>query len=181
MNRFLIFSLLLLFGFAPAKLVKTKVADGVTVSIPEGFYAMSQDDIAQRFPSVRAPLGAYTDQNRVVDFSANISATQWPDADLEVARQFFKSGLMNLYDKVDVIEEGIHVVNKKKYIFFEFESYVRGNKRQLGDEDPIYKYTYIQYLVQPKRTLVFTFSCPKDQRQDWQETARLMMKTVKVK
>ena len=101
------------------------------------FYAMSQDDIAQRFPSVRAPLGAYTDQNRVVDFSANISATQWPDADLEVARQFFKSGLMNLYDKVDAIEEGIHVVNKKKYIFFEFESYVRGNKRQLGDEDPI--------------------------------------------
>jgi hypothetical protein len=181
MNRFWIISLLLLFGFAPAKLVKTKVADGITVSLPADFYAMAPDDIAQRFPSVRAPLGAYTNQDRVVDFSANISATQWPDGDQEVARQFFKAGLMNLYDKVEVIEEGIQVINKKKYIFFEFESYVRGNKAQLGNEDPILKYTYIQYLVQPKRTLVFTFSCPKDQRQDWQETARQIMKSVKVK
>ena len=181
MSRVWIFFLFLIFGFTPVKLVKTKIADGITVSLPGDFYAMPPDDVAQRFPSVRAPLGAYTNQDRVVDFSVNISATQWPDADLEIARQFFKSGLMNLYDKVDVIEEGIHVVNKKKYIFFEFESYVRGNKRQLGDEDPILKYTYIQYLVQPRRTLVFTFSCPKDQRQDWQETARQIMKTVKVK
>ena len=181
MNRLWLFFLFIIYGFAPVKLVKTRVADGVTVSLPADFYAMPPDDVAQRFPSVRAPLGAYTNQDRVVDFSANISATQWPDADLEIARQFFKSGLMNLYDKVEVIEEGVHIVNKKKYIFFEFESYVRGNKRQIGDEDPILKYTYIQYLVQPKRTLVFTFSCPKAQRDDWQETARLMMKSVKVK
>ena len=181
MSRFWIVSLFLLFGFTPAKLVKTKMADGITVSLPADFYPMPPDDIAQRFPSVRAPLGAYTNQDRVVDFSANISATQWPDGDLEVARQFFKAGLINLYDKVDVIEEGIHEVNKKKYIFFEFESYVRGNKAQLGNEDPILKYTYIQYLVQPKRTLVFTFSSPRAQREDWQETARLMMKSVKVK
>ena len=181
MNRFWIISLFLLFGFSPVKLVKTKIADGITVSLPADFYAMPPDDVAQRFPSVRAPLGAYTNPDRVIDFSVNVSATQWPDADLEIARQFFKSGLMNLYDKVEVIEEGIHEVNKKKYIFFEFESYVRGNKRQLGDEDPILKYTYIQYLVQPKRTLVFTFSCPKDQRQDWQEATRQMMKSVKVK
>ena len=103
------------------------------------------------------------------------------DVDLDVARQFFKAGLMNLYDKVDIIAEGIHVVNKKKYIFFEFESYVKGNKRQLGSDDPIFRYTYIQYLVQPKRTLVFTFTSPKDQREEWQGIARAMMRSVKVK
>lgn len=181
MNRFWTIFLFLLFGFTTAKLVKTKMADGIRVSIPSDFYPMSPDDIAQRFPSVRAPLGAYTNQDRVVDFSANISATQWPDADLDVARQFFKAGLINLYDKIEVIEEGIHEVNKKKYIFFEFESYVKGSKREPGSEDPILKYTYIQYLVQTKRTLVFTFSCPKNQKDDWQGTARLMMKSVKVK
>jgi hypothetical protein len=181
MNRLWVIFIVLFFGFSAVKLVKTKLSDGITVSLPPNFYPMTPDDIAQRFPSVRAPLGAYTNQDRVVDFSANISATQWPDADLEVARQFFKAGLMNLYDKVDIIEEGIHVVGKKKYIFFEFESYVKGSKRQLGNEDPVLKYTYIQYLVQPKKTLVFTFSCPKEQREDWQETARLIMKSVKVK
>src|SRR5258708_5074959 len=156
MNKAWIFFLFLIFGFTPVKLVKTKMGDGVTVSLPTDFYPMSATDIAQRLPSVRAPLGAFTNQDRMVDFSANISATQWPDADLEIARKFFKSGLINLYDKVDVIEEGIHVVNRKKYIFFEFESLVRGSRRQDGDDDPVRKYTYIQYLVQPKRTLVFT-------------------------
>src|SRR5258708_1290562 len=110
MSKFCIFFVFIVCGFTPVKLVKTKVADGITVSLPADFYLMPPDDVAQRFPSVRAPLGAYTNQDRVVDFSANISATQWPDADLEIARQFFKSGLMNLYDKVDVIEEGIQVV-----------------------------------------------------------------------
>lgn len=181
MSKFWILSVFLLFGFAPTKLVKTKMPEGVTVSIPEGFYAMTPEDIVQRFPSVRAPLGAYTNLDRVVDFCANVSATQWPDGDLDVARQFFKSGLLNLYDKVDVIAEGIQVVNKKKYIFFEFESLMKGNKREPGSEDPIRKYTYIQYLIQPKRTLVFTFSCPKDRQQEWQETARQVMKSVKVR
>lgn len=170
-----------LISMAPAKLVKTKVADGITVSLPPNLYAMMPEDIAQRFPSVRAPLGAFTDQNRVVDFSVNVSATQWPDANQEMAQKFFKAALFNLYDKVDLIEEGIHTVRKKKYIFFEFESRINANRRLEGGTEPILKYTYIQYLVQPGRTLVFTFSCPRPLREEWQETAREVMKTIKVK
>lgn len=171
----------LAFSFAPVNLVKTKIADGITASIPEGFYPMTPEDVAQRLPSVRAPLGAYTNAERMVDFSVNISATQWPDGDIEVARQFFKASLLNLYDKVDMIEEGTHVLRKKKFIYFEFESYIKGNKGKQGDEEPVMKYTCIQYLVQPKRTLVFTFSCPKNLREEWQETARAVMNSVRVR
>jgi len=78
---------------------------------------MTQDDIAQRYPSVRAPLGAFTNVDRDSDFSVNISATQWPDEDIELAAQFFKSGIHNLYDRVDFISQGIHIVNKKKFVF----------------------------------------------------------------
>jgi hypothetical protein len=170
-----------LISMAPAKLVKTKVAEGITVSLPPDLYAMTPEDIGQRFPSVRAPLAAYTNQDRVVDFSVNVSATQWPDANVEIAQKFFKAALFNLYDKVDLIEEGIHTVHKKKYIYFEFESRINSNKRVEGGTEPILKYTYIQYLVQPGRTLVFTFSCPRAVREEWQETARGVMKTVKVK
>ena len=94
----------LLTAFA-AKMVKTRVAEGITVSLPPNLFPMTPDDIAQRFPSVRAPLGAFTNEDRVVDFSVNISATNWPDANAALAQKFFKAGLYNLYDRVDMIAE----------------------------------------------------------------------------
>lgn len=175
------FAIIALFAFSPSKLVKTKVAEGIVISLPTELQPMVEDDIILRYPSVRAPLAAYTDVNRTLDFSVNISATQWPDTDLEIASKFFKSSITNLFDRVDMIEEGIHTVHKKKYIFFEFESRVNGNKMNLGEQQPVFRYTYIQYLIEPGRTLVISFNCPKAIREDWQENVRAMMKSVKVK
>ncbi len=180
-NLSIIIIFLIATSFASTGLVKTKVSDGVTVSLPATLYPMTPDDIAQRYPSVRAPLGAYTNQERTIDFSVNISATNWPDGDVEMAQKFFKSGLFNLYDKVDLIGEGTQLLKKKKFIYFEFESRISGDRRKQGYQDPILKYTFIQYLVEKERTLVFTFSCPKDQREDWQETAHEIMRSVRVR
>ncbi len=174
-------AIIVLFAFSPSKLVKTKVAEGIVISLPSELQPMAEDDIILRYPSVRAPLAAYTDLNRTLDFSVNISATQWPDTDLEIAQKFFKSSITNLFDRVDIIEEGIHTIHKKKYIFFEFESRVNGNKMALGEQQPVFRYTYIQYLIEPGRTLVVSFNCPKAMREDWQENVRAMMKSVRVK
>jgi hypothetical protein len=137
-------------------------------------------DFTQRYPSVRAPLAAYTNLDRTIDFSVNISATRWPDTNLELAQKFFKSSLMSMFDRVEIIDEGIREVNKKRFIFFEFDSRVNGT-RQEGFQDPVLKYTYIQYLIEPGKTLVFTFNCSRRDKQDWQETARTRMKSIKVK
>jgi hypothetical protein len=171
------FAIIVLFAFSPSKLIKTKVAEGIVISLPAELQPMAEDDIILRYPSV----AAYTDVNRTLDFSVNISATQWPDTDLEIAKKFFKSSITNLFDRVDIIEEGIHTVHKKKFIFFEFESRVNGNKMTLGEQQPVFRYTYIQYLIEPGRTLVISFNCPKALREDWQENVRAMMKSVKVK
>ena len=167
--------------FISLKLVKTKVANGITVSLPDEMFPMTPDDMAQRYPSVRAPLGAFTDQNRAVDFSVNISATNWPDGDIELAQKFFKAGLYNLYDRIDLIAEGTQLLHKKKFIFFEFDSRINGDQRKQGSQEPILKYTFIQYLVERDRTLVFTFSCPREQKEDWLKTAREIMKSVRVR
>ncbi len=163
------------------KLVKTKISDGITVSIPQGWRPMDGLDFNERYPSVRAPLAAYTNEERLIDFSVNVSATQWPDSDMELAQQFFKASIMNSFDRVDMIEEGVHEINKKKFIFFEFESRVNGMKRKEGFQDPITRYTYIQYLIEPGKALVFSFNCPKRDKAEWQETARVMMKAIKIK
>jgi hypothetical protein len=173
--------LLILVAADKPKLVKTKVTNEITALIPQGWIPMDAMDFTQRYPSVRAPLAAYTNEERTVDFSVNISATQWPDADLKLSQQFFKASLLNMFDRVEIIDEGIKEVNKRKFIAFEFESRVNGNRREQQQKDPILKYTYIQYLIEPGRTLVFSFNCPRRMKDEWQETARKMMAGLVVK
>lgn len=167
-------------ALAPVKWVKSHLPDGVTVSVPDRLLPMTEEDMAQRFPSVRAPLGAFTNTDRVIDFSVNISATNWPDGDIELAGKFFKSSLQNLYDRVDFISEGVQSIHKTRYIFFEFESRISGDRRRQELQDPILRYTLIQYHIRKERTLVFTFSCPKDQEEEWKPIAHEIMKRVRV-
>ena len=108
MSRFLILIISIVFlSFDQPKLVKKKVSDNISVSVPEEWRPMDQLDFTERYPSVRAPLAAFTNDERSVDFSVNISATRWADKDLELAQQFFKAGISNLFDRVEMIHEGI--------------------------------------------------------------------------
>jgi len=171
----------LLTGAAPHKLIRTKITPGITVSRPAELFAMTPEDLAQRYPSVRAPLAAFTNEMRVVDFSVNTSATQWSVNDVPLARQFFKAGITNLYDRVDFLGEGIEKWNKRDFIFFEFNSRMHGDKRGLGTTEPILKYHLVAYHIQNNRTLVFSFACPREVQTDWQETARAVFRTITVR
>lgn len=179
--RILLLISIVFLAFDRPKLVKTKISDNLTVSIPKGWRPMDAMDFTERYPSVRAPIAAFTNEERVADFSINISATQWPDTDLGIAQKFFKASIMNMFDRVEMISEGIHEVNKKKYIYFEFESRVNGNRTQVGQQDPVLKYSYVQYLIEPNRTLVFSFNCLRRDREQWQPTAHAVMKSIKIK
>jgi hypothetical protein len=163
------------------KLVKIKVNNEISIAVPKDWIPMDQMDFVQRYPSVRAPLAAYTNSERTVDFAVNISATQWPDADLPLSQKFFKASLLNMFDRVEMISEGIHEVNKKKFVYFEFKSRVNGNRKELSQKDPVLQYTYIQYLIESNRTLVFSFNCPQRVMEEWQPIAHEMMKKVVVK
>jgi hypothetical protein len=179
LNSFFLLALMFIAADRP-KLMKVKVNDAITISVPKEWHAMDALDFTQRYPSVRAPLAAYTNMDRTIDFIVNISATQWPDTDLAMAQKFFKASLLSMFDRVEMIQEGIYEVNKKKFIFFEFDSRINGT-RQEGFQDPVLRYTYIQYLVEPGKALVFSFNCPRREKEDWQSTARVMMKNIKVK
>lgn len=182
MKQLFFVSVLVFLSFnAPPKLVKTKVSDDITVLIPKGFRPMDDLDFSQRYPSVRKPIAAYTNEAREVDFSVNISATRWRESDTEIAKQFFKSSIFNMFDRVEMLAEGIHDVNGKQFVYFEFTSRIKGNKKELGQEDPVLGYTYIQYLLKGDQTLVFSFNCPQRIREEWQSTAHKMMKGIAVK
>jgi hypothetical protein len=182
MNKLWLIALLLpITAMGPDDPVKTKIGEGITVMLPSELKPMAPEDVAQRYPSVRAPLGAFTNGDRDVDFSVNISATQWPDENLDIAKKFFKAGIYNLYDRIDMIGEGIHEVNKKKFIYFEFISRLNGSKMIEGTQPPMFRYIFIQYRIEQGRTLVFTFNCPQDQKEFWQARALALMKSVRIK
>ena len=170
-----------LFGFSSQKLVKTKMGNGITVSLPEEFEPMTPEDIIQRYPSVRAPLGAYTNPDRLVDFCANVSATQWKVDDAKLAMKFFKSSIYSMYDRVEMISEGEVSIHKQNFFYFEFDSRLNSDRKNVATQDPLMKYTYIMYLVKADKTLVFSFNCTKEQKEDWQPIAKMIMHSIKVK
>ncbi len=163
------------------RFTKTKISEDIVVLLPQSFRPMDDMDFSQRYPSVRKPIAAYTNAAREVDFSVNISATQWPDADVEIARQFFKAGLLNMFDGVDMISEGIQTLKGKQFAYFEFESRIRGDKLKQEFREPVLHYTYIQYRIESDRTLVFSFNCPRRLREEWQGTAHKVMRSIKMK
>ena len=163
-------SLLLLSSASVPKLHSKKVAEGVTVSLPKDFVPMSDNDIAQRYPSTKKPLAMYTSMDRVVDFGVNESKATFPGGDLSILQKFYHATIVNLYGKVEFIQEGIQEIKKRQYIVFEFASI----------EDKTRKYTYIQYTLINNRVFIFNFTCPLEYKEQWQETAKAMMQTVKL-
>lgn len=163
------------------KLVKVKISDQISVMLPEDFVPMGDLDFQERYPSVRKPIGAYTNPDHEIDFSANISATSWPDGNLEMAQKFFKAGVMNMFDRVEFLSEGVHEVNGKKLIYLEFESRLKGDRSTLGNQEPVLRYSYLQYWLEPSRTVVFSFNCPARMKQEWQGTALKIMKSIRLK
>ena len=180
-GKFLLLISTLLFFADQPKLVKKKITDDITVVLPADWKPMDDLDFTQRYPSIRAPLGAFTNQERTADFSVNISATRWPDSNLEIARDFFKASLTNMFDKIQISREGIREVDGKSYIYFEFESRLNGKEDDLENRDPVLRYSYLQYLVQPRRTLVFSFNCSRRDRPSWEKAAETIMKSIRIK
>lgn len=175
------FWLALVGGENPGKLQRVKINDQISVAMPASLKPMTPEDLAYRFPSVRAPLGAFTNDDRVVDFTINISATQWPDLDARLAAQFFKASLLEMFDRTDILAEGVRELEGRTFIYFELETRMNGTRGTVAEQSPIMKYTHIQYLVGPQRTLVFTFTCPREMKKEWRETAGEMMTSVRLK
>ena len=159
---------------------KVKIGENINMSIPDGFYEMTPEDIAQRYPSVRRPLAAYTNSMRLVDISVKISATQWRSADIPIAKDFFKASIVNLYDRVEFSKESVETINGKDFIVFVFDSRINPDQTLEGRES-VRKFNHVMYLIEDGQTYVFTLQCPAQMKQDWVEAAEQMMQSVKVR
>ncbi len=176
----LIFSILLLSSFQHIKYVKTKVNDHITISLPESFFPMSEADLTTKFASNKPPVAAYTDYSRTVDFGVNIAFSRWNPEDMEIMRSFYKSNIMGLYDEVHFIHEGVETINGRDFAVFEFTSKVIDEEGTSINQRAVSKYVRIQYAIVRSKTVLFNFTCPARQQQQWAPVAKEIMASVKI-
>ena len=103
-NPFLLFISLALFistlSFSQPKekikLVSQKIADLVSVKVPETFQKLNDDQIADKIIASRKPLAMYSSPNGSSDFSVSVgnsSRNPWEDKDLKMMAEFQKSNI----------------------------------------------------------------------------------------
>lgn len=161
--------------------VTTEVAEGITLSLPKSFAPVPENQIDQKYLSARKPIAAYTSEDQQVGLGINTSNARWQADDLPMLQSFYRSSIMALYDEVTFLKEDIAKINGKDFAIFEFVSLVRPAENTLAAQRPIGKYTYIQYTLHNGKTYVFNFNCPAEQQSQWQETAKTIMGSVKIK
>lgn len=166
-----------------AKLVKTKLHDAITVSLPADFAPVSEQEMASKYVSSRTPLALYTNPSKQTDFSVNLSTTQWQHFDLPLVKDFYKASLSTLYSEMEWIKEEIQEIKGVNFAVFEYVGTVADEEQPntLRQTKPMQVYTYIVYGLVNGKVVVFTLTAPGNQRQQWAPVAESVMESIRLK
>jgi len=162
------------------KMINTKIAEIITMKIPEQFQEMSESIRVDKYVSSKTPIAMYTNESREVDFGINTNIMQWVDGDEEKLKSFYKGTFESLFDEIEYIQDTIQNINGKKFIVFEFVSTLKDENVFSGVKTSR-NYSYIQYTSFKGQILLFNFTCKPRLMNQWQTTAKEMMESIKVK
>ncbi len=171
---------IVLMSFKDNGMVKTKVNDAITISLPTNFYPMSEADIKTKYVSSKLPIAMYTDESRMVDLGINVAYSRWREEDFDMMKSFYKSNIMGLYDEVSFIDEKVEEINGKQFAVFEFIGSVKPEDKEGVNTEILKQYVYIQYTIVKYKTVLFNFSCPARIQDKWAPVAHKIMPTVKL-
>ena len=176
---FLAFFLITGVALAQPRLRKVQLSKEISALLPQDFSLLPDDGIARKYPAPIKPLAVYSSPNGQVDFSVTQKPSQFRAQDLKMLLAFYKANLLETFTKVDFIRQEITQVNGKDYIVFEFVSTL-ADQRAGSSLAPVQRYSIIEYTIQGDQLLIFTLHTPLNMKNDWQNTAREIMASVKV-
>lgn len=166
---------------AASKPKKTILYKGIYATLPSDFTVMSDDDIAQKYPTYKKPLAMYTHKSNEADFGVNHTANRWVNKNLEVLRDMYKSTISSVFADVEWFNEGeIREINGRKYVLFEFISELRDERRPNEIATVAKKYTYIAYTVHDNRVLIFNFNGTASQKHVWTPVAESVINSLEI-
>ncbi|WP_299703419.1 hypothetical protein [uncultured Pontibacter sp.] len=181
--RYLAFLVIILIAgvaLADTKLKKTQITKEVSVMLPRDFTPLPDEGIARKYPAANRPVAVYSSPSGQVDFSMTQKKSQFGPQDLNMLRDIYKANLMERFTKVDFIRDDVTNINGRDYIVFEFVS-VLADERGASHLAPVQKYSIMQYTIQGNQLIIFSMHLPFVMKNDWQNTAREIMGSVKMK
>jgi hypothetical protein len=157
--------------------ISQRVADLVTVKVPESFKKLNDDQIADKIIASRKPLAMFSSPSGTADFSVSVgnsARNPWEDKDLKLMAEFQKSNIKAIFTNVEFITDKMEKVNGQTYAIFEFISEVKEKGKP-----PIRKYNNVRYTIKKKNVLIFSFICSEAERPLNEPIAEEILKSVK--
>lgn len=161
--QFLVFS-----QTSEPKLILKEWRKGISLAVPENFLLMSDDDMAQKYPSYRKPIGVYSDKK--TDISINYSINKWNNKNLDILKSMYKATISSVFTDVEFIQDGvIKKVNDRDFIVFEFISnLVEENGPKKGAS--LKTYSYLAYTLYKNKVLILNMNTQVQERNNWANT-----------
>lgn len=139
---------------------KMEILKAITIEIPTEFNLMTDDEIAQKYPSYRKPLAVYSNPKKTADIGVNYSINKWNNKNLTILKDMYKSTINSVFTSVDFVQEGvIKKINNKDFIVFEFVSSL-SEENSLQKGASIQTYSYIAYTLYEKKVIIVNFNAP---------------------
>lgn len=158
-------------------LIQRKLTDDLLMHVP---LELKQKPLTRQ-RTTSATLAIFMSQDRQSNLAINKSQLRWDEAEEELLSQFYKANILNMYDQVDMIQEGVKQINGRKFIVFEFSGQVVDEANPFKEIRKRLDYTYIQYTIVEDGILIFRFASSARLKNYWQATIGKAMDSVEIK
>ncbi len=162
------------------KLKKTKLTDKITVSLPEDFHPMTDDEIAAKYFVSRKPTASFSSADRVADFTFNQTQNPGRQQDLAMLKDFYKSSIRSNFTKIEFIQDSVKTINERDFIVLEYTAELRDEDPNSANKGVTRQYSYLVYTTIQNKVQVMAFNCPAQNKSRWQPVAQAVMNSLKV-
>lgn len=170
----LLFLLSAAISFAQPQLITQEINDEISMLVPVELNRANPT--MQR--STSPTLAMFITSDGKTDLAVNYAQLRWGEADPNLLSQFYKANILNLYDQVNMVDEGIREINGRAYIYFEFSGNIIDEPNAFSAEKKSSDYTYIMYTIQDNGILIFRFTSPARRMNYWRRPMAEVMKSI---
>ncbi len=159
------------------------VTPEVEVYLPANFKPLSDQGIADKYPSWKKPKAVYSSPDGTADFIVTERRSDFRAGDTELLQKFYKASILNMFSEVEFLSEKTQRINGRDYVVMEFLSSMNHEDKDMKMMKPLRKYTTIMYTVDEPthKMIVLTLQTPAELRSQWEGRVPEIMSSVKLK
>ncbi len=176
MRNFLLLYLAILVvgGYAQSPLSSKQLTDRITMKVPGELRNVAPTMQRNTSPT----LAMFVSRDGETELALNKSQLRWSSSDIQLLQQFYKANILNLYDQVNMIDEGIREISGRQFIYFEYTAEIHSRPNAFKRQTRQSSYNFIQYTVDNDGVLIFRFNCKINRQPYWQDVIRKSMKSI---